>query len=75
MANFNEDLELIEFTFRRDEFKRGEKVFSKDHELYGEIIDRHPFVPDSWMASIMQKNGKRSTTTIHRDKIIKCPQS
>lgn len=75
MENSNEDLELIEFTFRRDEFKQGEKIWSLDHELYGEIVDRHPFVPDSWMASMFQKNGKRSTTTLHKDRIKKCPQS
>ncbi len=73
MANSNEDLELIEFTFRRDEFKPGEKIYSPDHALYGTIIDRHPFIPDSWMANIT-KNNKKSTITIHRDKIIKCPQ-
>lgn len=75
MANSNEDLELLEFTFSRREFKQGERIYAIDREAYGEVIDRHPFVPDVWMVNLEMKSGRKSNTSIHRDKIKKCPPS
>lgn len=72
MENSNEDIELLEFNFRRDLFKQGERVYIKNHKAYASIIGRHPFADNVWMVNLEYRDERKTNTSIYEDQIEKC---